>query len=239
MCVSPSRTPSAAHRGRPDVDDRRRSAGRPARAAAAPSTGSTGCAARPAAAAGSPTPSAHTVRPPIVTLSNVCSSPTRNSSSSPGASGARRDGGEPAAQRVGVVEPVGGLRARARRAAWRRAGTRPRRRTRVRRPGSVTSWWRAHGTPAARSTSFIRALSRTLRAVSTSMPGMPSASRACASGTCSCSRAPTSRSTRPSCARQAGHRLGDLAAGRARRPPASGPRGGGPARAAPARRARW
>ena len=63
----------------------------------------------------------------------------------------------------------------------------------------VTSRWRAHGIPAACSTSFIRALSRTLRAVPTSVPGMPRASRACASGTCSCSRAPTSRSTGPSC----------------------------------------
>ena len=41
----------------------------------------------------------------------------------------------------------------------------------------VTSRWRAHGIPAACSTSFIRALSRTLRAVPTSVPGMP---RACA-----------------------------------------------------------
>ena len=39
---------------------------------------------------------------------------------------------------------------------------------------------------------------------------MPSTSRTCASGTCSCSRAPTSRSTGPSCCAQAAYGLGDL-----------------------------
>ena len=99
---------------------------------------------------------------------------------------------------------------RRRRAAWRPAGTRPRRRKPAPRDGSVTSRCRAHGTPAARSTVFIRDLSRTLCAVSTSMPGMPSVSRTCASGTCSCSSAPTSRCTGPSWRRQPGDRLGDL-----------------------------
>ncbi len=42
--------------------------------------------------------------------------------------------------------------------------------------------------PALRSTDFIRDLSRTFRAVSSSMPGMPSAPRTWASGTCSCSK---------------------------------------------------
>ena len=42
------------------------------------------------------------------------------------------------------------------------------------------SRYRAHGTPAARSTDFICALSRKLRAVAASMPGMPSCSRTCA-----------------------------------------------------------
>src|SRR5215211_4308258 len=45
----------------------------------------------------------------------------------------------------------------------------------------------------------MRDLSRTFSAACTSMPSMPSCSRAYAMGTCSCSRAPTSRSTRPNC----------------------------------------
>ena len=53
---------------------------------------------------------AQTVCPPTVTVSNECSSPTRNSSSSPGASARGGSAPQPAAQRVGVVEPVGGLR---------------------------------------------------------------------------------------------------------------------------------
>src|SRR4051794_28877251 len=66
-------------------------------------------------------------------------------------------------------------------------------------PASSTSACRAHGTPAACSVSFIRDLSRTLTAVRTSIPSMPRPSRTCASGTCNCSSAPTSRSTRPIC----------------------------------------
>ena len=84
-------------------------------------------------------------------------------------------------------------------AAWPPAGSRPRPRSSLAWAASWTSACRAHGTPAARSTSFIRGLSRTFSAVLTSMPAMPSASRTCASGTCSCSSAPTSRSTRPIC----------------------------------------
>ncbi len=74
----------------------------------------------------------------------------------------------------------------------------------------VTSWCRAQGTPALRSTDFIRDLSRTLWAVSSSMPSIPSAPRTWASGTCSCSRAPTSRSTRTELTAQATDGVGDL-----------------------------
>ncbi len=59
------------------------------------------------------------------------------------------------------------------------------------------SRYRAHGTPAARSTDFICALSRKLRAVAASIPGMPRWSRTCPSGTCSCSNTPKSRCTGP------------------------------------------
>jgi hypothetical protein len=51
--------------------------------------------------------------------------------------------------------------------------------------------------PAARSTDFIRDLSRTFKAVASSIPGMPSAPRTWASGTCNCSKAPINRSTEP------------------------------------------
>jgi hypothetical protein len=58
--------------------------------------------------------------------------------------------------------------------------------------------WRAHGTPAARSTSFIRDLSRKLAASPESIPVMPSHSRTWASGTWRSSRMLNARSTEPS-----------------------------------------
>jgi hypothetical protein len=66
-------------------------------------------------------------------------------------------------------------------------------------PALPTRRWRAHGSPAARSTSFIRDLSRKFRAAATDRPGSPRCSRATASGSCSCSSEPTSRSTGATC----------------------------------------
>ena len=57
---------------------------------------------------------------------------------------------------------------------------------------------RAHGTPAERSTSFMRDLSRKFRAAPAPSPSMPNASRTSASGTCSSSSVPINRSTGPS-----------------------------------------
>ena len=182
------------------------------RAAAPRSTASTGCAAPPAAAAGSRRSRTRPVVPPIVTLSNECSSPTRNSSSSAGASALRRDRltASPASV-VAVVEPVGRLR----------AGTRGRLGDQRKpdllgecerlAPGCGPGGAARRGCRPACSTVFIRALSRTLSAVATSMPSMPRASRAWASGTWSCSSAPTTRSTRPICRLRPRTAPGDLA----------------------------
>ena len=96
-----------------------------------------------------------------------------------------------------LVEPVGRLRAGARPAAWPPAGSRPRRRKPAPRRDAVIELVPGARHAGGASTVFIRALSRTLSAVGTSMPSMPSASRTWASGTWSCSSAPTRRSTLP------------------------------------------
>src|SRR3954452_19166040 len=140
----------------------------------------------------------HTVDPPIVTLSKVCSSPVRNSSSSAGeaspsgtAASQLRSMSPSSKRNVDCAPaPAGGL-ATSGNPTWSAKA--------VACPALRTSACRAHGIPAACSVSFICDLSRTLIADRTSMPAIPRPSRTCAIGTCSCSRAPTSRSTRPSC----------------------------------------
>ena len=86
--------------------------------------------------------------------------------------------------------PAGGLTTSGKPACWAKSAA---------SAAERASRYLAHGTPAARSTVFIWALSRKLPAVTTSMPAMPRCSRTCARGTCSCSRTASSRCTGPSC----------------------------------------
>ena len=211
----------------------RRTRARRCRAAGAPPTGSTGCAAPPAAWAGSREIESQTTCPSIITLSYEPSSPVRNSSSSASRSGAggaasshtRRSSASSRRNVLLAPAPAGGL-------------TTSGKPTSAAKPAAASaesaSRCRAQGTPAARSTDFICALSRKLRAVAASMPGMPRCSRTCASGTCSCSSTPKSRCTGPtlraerlgrrrrSARRRAGRRSASARPGCAAAPPGRG-----------------
>ena len=152
---------------------------------------------------------AHSVSPSMVTLSNVCSRPVRNSSSSQTSPGSACAARSQEAKSSSVSSRYGGLGP----GAGRRLGHH-RQPTSARKPVAssvrVTSWWRAHGMPALRSTDFIRDLSRTFSAVSSSMPGMPSAPRTWASGTCNCSSAPIKPLDRADLTAEAADGVGDL-----------------------------
>ena len=117
--------------GRADLDRSRRTRGRRCRGAARPSTGSTGCAAPPAAAAGSPRSTPTPCSPPIVhAVERVLVADEellQQARPRPGAAGWRRASCAARRRRRGGRWPA----PRRPPAAWRRAGTRPPRRTPV------------------------------------------------------------------------------------------------------------